>query len=690
MQTKLKNANGVVRFLLNHGEKLGIAAVLAVAGLLVYASLGREKLDDAKQAEPLTRLTAETQTKVQNMTWDDLPEEEQTNVNKFIARTGEVVMTPVDIRDFPKISHPNPSPIEEMKLRSDPVLLTATDVEANGDSGLWMSADAAVIREKMVEAAKEAAKEAQAQRDEAERQAREAEEGGERGRRGEYGGEGRGFMGGDMGFAGMKTRDGAIVVSPQSGAQMLGFEDIRERSWVTVLAKVPIKAQFQMYEDALAGAAGFNAQNDQPKYLGYIVERAEVTAQGQGKWVRLNPVNGSGIVRVMSTWPIQTPELVTPKYVHPLLTFPLPPMVIREWGDEITHTDMPIQTPEEQAEEQMREIEEAQRLPEQEEVDVDNPFAGVFEKMAQPTQYGGEGRMYRGMGGEGGGYRGGAMGERGFGGEGGRGYGGEGGRGMGGMSGAISELPEKQWDGKTEYYLFRYFDSTVEPGHRYRYRVQLVFLDVNIRQTARYLAPEVTTRLEDEKKDNAAKRKAANPNGFRMTEWSEPSPVAVVPAAGEAYLAAIKPATASNVNSEPEARMVVKGLDAELAAEVALTDWFRRGSVLNRFQRAQIIWSSLYKPDPEENPESPEFEFVTGQTLVDFDGGDALTSKNRSLTAPARALVMDAAGRIRLRNELTDQKEVRPFEMITKATEEAARRERNNDNDRGPRGGRGS
>jgi hypothetical protein len=699
MQTKLKNANGFVRFLLNHGEKLGIAAVLAVAGLLVYSSLGRERLDDTKQAEPLTRLTSEAQNKVQNMTWNDLPEDERTDVTKFIARSGELSITPVKAEDFPRIPPFNPSVIEEMKLRADPVLLTVTDVEANGGSGLWMSADPAVIKEKMREAAKEAAQKAQKERELAEREAAEAEDGegrrGRRGRDGAFGGEGRdGYMGGD--FGGMKTRDGALVVTPQSGAQMQGFEDIRERSWVTVLAKVPIKAQFQMYEDALAGTASFNAQNDQPQYLGYIVQRAEITANGQGKWEDLKGAKGrpgvdaAGILGVMSTWPIQTPELVTPKYVHPLLTFPLPPMVIREWGDEITHSDMPLQTPEEQAEEQMREMEEAQRQPVEEEDDSENPFASVYEKMTQPQSYGygGERGMFGGRGGESG-YMGAPMGGRG-------GYGREGGEGgrmgmgaMGGMGAGISALPEKQWDGRTEYYLFRYFDSTVKPGHRYRYRVRLAFLDANVRQVARYLDPEVTSRLEQEKKANAAAGKAANPNGFRLTEWSDPSPVAVVPASGEAFLASIKPANANNINSEPEARMVVKGLNAELAAEVALADMFRRGAVLNKFQRAQVIWSSLYKPDPTQpNVESPEFEFITGQTLVDFDGGEALTSKNRSLTAPARALIMDAAGRIRLRNELSDQEDVQPFDMIIQASEEAARRQRSNE--RGPRGGRGS
>ena len=74
---------------------------------------------------------------------------------------------------------------------------------------------------------------------------------------------------GEMG--GMKTKDGVLVIPPTGGAPMQGFEEILEQSWVTVLAKVPIKQQFQMYEDALATARGFNVTADQPQYIGYEV-----------------------------------------------------------------------------------------------------------------------------------------------------------------------------------------------------------------------------------------------------------------------------------------------------------------------------------------------------------------------------------------------------------------------------------
>ena len=43
----------------------------------------------------------------------------------------------------------------------------------------------------------------------------------------------------------------------------------------------------------------------------------------------------------------QSNDHTNPKYIHPLLTHPLPPMVMRVGGEEIAHSDLPLPTPEE-------------------------------------------------------------------------------------------------------------------------------------------------------------------------------------------------------------------------------------------------------------------------------------------------------------------------------------------------------
>lgn len=701
MKAKLKGANGFVRFLLNHGEKVGIAVILGLAGMLIWSSLGRPVVEESKQPPALTTAANSAKSKVENMSWENFPPEQKTDFASFRSRSGDGVANPVKPGDYPGISAINPPLIPPVKLRQDPVLVTAADLQVRPGAGLWMSSDPESIRENMREAAQKAAEErAKAEEEAARMEAEGGEgEGGRMGRgmgpggrggfgegpRGGFGGEGGRGMGMGMGeMGGMKTKDGVLVIPPMGGAPMLGFEEIFEQSWVTVLAKVPIKQQIQMYEDALATARGFNVNADLPQYIGYEVERAEVTDEGTGKFTLLKRVLPKTIIDRMATWPTQTPDLVNPKYIHPLLTFPLPPMVMREWGDEITHTDLPIPTPEELMGPTEPDPSLAPKTAEPAD-DPDDPFGSAARRATTPGAMGGgyagrggEMTMGRPMGGGGyGGYGGRGAGEMGMGrpmGMGGRGGESRGGPGMGGMGGGMSptELPEYTWDGVTKTLLFRFFDDSVEPGRRYRYRVRLVLKDVNADQPKSFLDPTVSVRQTKEKLR------------YRMTDWSEPSPVAVVPRPGLTYVAQTK-----DIGSpEAEARLIIKSVDSVNAAEVAMDNWYPLGSVLNFAQKAKIIWSTLYKIDPEEPQESPSFKFLTGLTLVDLDGGEQL-GKNRNLMAPARALMMDSSGRLLMQNELAQQKTIKGYDFIVQQDAEATRRAREmGDGERGP-GGRG-
>jgi hypothetical protein len=479
-----------------------------------------------------------------------------------------------------------------------------------------------------------------------------------------------------------------------------GFEDIRNVSWVTVVAKVPFKQQVQMYEDALLNSRGFNQQNDTPQYFGYFVERAEVTDKGAGPWQQIDAVADKKLISEMSRWPTQTPDLVKPNYIHPLLTHPLPPMIIRQWDDKITHSEMPLPTPEELARGFVEEtpVEETKK----EEANPNDPFGGgPLKRTPQNQMYGaggrgGEmmGRMNPGMGmysrgpeaGMGRPPMGmGMMGRVGPEGGEGRGMGMMG--GMGGLS-VQSELPQFTWDGKSEFILFRYFDSKVEPGHKYKYRVKLALVDVNALQQPANLDKEVSERLAKEK--TASRKTPPEPRGWRESQWSEESPVAVVPQPGLSFVSTVK--NSSNPLAEPEAKMVVKSLDAANAAEIAVADYFTRGTVMNLSRKAQVIWSSLFKATNQNGQpvESPTFDFLTGTTLLDFEGGEPL-AKRRDLLAPARALVMDSAGRMTIEEELKDKKAIREFDMILDAAAKAKQLERqqNQNERRGGGGGRG-
>jgi hypothetical protein len=247
---------------------------------------------------------------------------------------------------------------------------------------------------------------------------------------------------------------------------------------------------------------------------------------------------------------------------------------------------------------------------------------------------------------------------------------------------------------KTKFYLFRFYDDTVEPGRRYRYRVRLALADVNSdsaqrRIAERYLDPTVTARKAEGPKD----KKTGKPVWYRFTDWSEPSPVAAVPQTGLIYMAQVKPS--ANAATEPQALVLVKSLDAKEVAEIGLADWFFRGSVVNRLrEKAKIIWSATFQVEDRDGElqQSPEFDFLTGVTLLDFTGGDVL-NRNRELLAPARALVMDSTGRMSVEEELADEMPIREYNVVIESIAEQRRsrqaEERGGDDRRGRGRGRG-
>ena len=717
MKTNLKSGNAIVRLLLAHGEKLGILAIVVCTGMIVWSAIGRERL--GREASELSSLANQARTQITSFNWDDVPVEE-----KPIAEP----LPPVATRKVSASAFPNfqgsfdPAISDPVTLRTDPLLLAPLELEVNADSGLWASADPQIIAQKTIDALKEQELKQRAREEAREKAQREAERGG-RARRGggnaygggEFGGGeyGGGYGGERGGYGG--TRDGAkpakdapIVQRPRTGVQLQGYEEITAKSWVTVLAKVPIEQQTQQYIDALRTSRGYDERVDVPHYLGYQVDRAEVTSRGIGEWEKVAVINSKILVKEISTYPVNAADVIDSDVKHPLLTHPLPPLILREWGERVSHSSMPL------AEEKARLEAEKMQDPEEEEDETPAEGEGEVDLFAETDAdkkrkrsmrgsrggYGGEfggeygGAYGRGMGGEYGGYggefggeyggRGGYGGE--FGGEYGGGYGGEYGGEYGGMGGEYGgfggefgggyggrggfggslgrgsdvTLAEFVWDKVTPHILFRYFDNTVKAGHSYRYRVRLVMTDVNHDVPVQHLDKTVSER----RKESGKKR-------YRWTDWSEPSPIASVPLPARIYLVGAKPSRESSYTAEPEAEILIKALNSEHAAEVALDDSFKRGSVMNIFDKAKVVWARKF-----DTLNVPRFRFMTGITVLDFTGGEKL---GRSVLSPARALLMDAAGHLFVQEELDDLETVDEYELILKEGED--------NRSRGSRGG---
>ncbi len=642
----LKGGNAIVRFLLAHGEKLGIAAVAICAGMLFWSAVKLDHLGPEQQPDKLIQLANQASQHLQEFTWEGLDKENKLQAEKLSGET----MAPVVRDNFPLLEPPWNRPVlDPVSLRTDPQLLAAEDLEVHGDSGLWASADPAVIEQKRLEAMKEQQKLSKKEEATRLREQTESDRGGREGRGSSLFDERR--TGRDRETAPARN-GGPIVVTASSRSTLQGFEEISAKSWVTIVAKVPIKKQYHLYDDALMNSSGYNSAQDVPSYRGYKVERAEVTDEGQGEWKTIASIDERRLEKTIRSYPFDPLELISGRYVHPLLTHPLPPLILRDWDRRVTHSSIPLaseETPEGMIESD--EVEEGDQPLGEDDMFAASPShrrdsferegrtgrVGSSRRGMDPRRnsaFGGSRGMEEEMGG---------MMEMGIGMGGGRG----GGRsyGRGGASGVYS------WDGETPDLLFRYFDDSVLPGHRYRYRVRLALADVNHDVSEQYLDRTVTERRS---KSEASKT-------YRLTDWSQPSPVASVPLPARIYLVSADPASESTFNDEPEAKILVQAFNSQLPAEIALEESFLRGSVLNVRDKASVVW--VDRADLAQEQANEEFDFRTGITVIDFRGGDRLSNRNRDLTVPARAVLMDPAGRLFLQAELDDREPVSTYQQ---------------------------
>ena len=356
-------------------------------------------------------------------------------------------------------------------------------------------------------------------------------------------------------------------------------------------------------------------------------------------------------------WPAIPPDIVDDRYVDYPLTLPLPPLVGRDWGPEVCHPDIPLYPPplEQAAPEVPAQVPQQQPAT----TDVNSPFgsAGAGQPGPGGAPYPAPGRFsgefpgapggrpsFRrfspemGPGGMGPGMSGPGARRFGTGPEGGASYRG----GSGGTATQHTYLPPG-----VDFYLLRFFDYTVEPGKKYKYRVRLVLADPNYNMPAAELAPAVLDRQAKEAKAHNNQRLF-----FRTIEtWSEPSPTVGIPMAGSVRLADVKIPSAEKFNDEPSATLLVQGFDVDdrgSAIQAAIEKkGFQRGYVANMVEDAEYLGGGGMYIDTQ-----PDFKFLTGMTLLDIDGGTKLT---RDMTVPARILLMGPAGELYIRNEIDDK-----------------------------------
>jgi hypothetical protein len=713
MATNLKGQGGIKGLFLLHGEKLAIAIVGLIALMFVYKAAKVPRLEDKYQAPKLQGDVTQAKALLNDFNWQKAIAEFPQNVKTSgpVAEKSNLELKPDEYDSSSKFDMPV---VASMTPRTDPAILNAEDPVATGGSGLFAFVDEKIRKEVELRRAAEMAEQMKREQDQQKKEElRRQREGNRTPGRNARGPEGPGRnIAAEIADPAHPKRRAVEGQQRALGIQLQGYERKERAFWACVVAKVPIRKQLNLYEDAFKNArGGFDQNRDFPRYVGYLVQRAEVISGKELKWENVplydgthqsvasnKPIDQSvnsfrSVPKLyefaQANWAGMPPDVIDQRFADYVLTLPLPPLVGRMWGKEATHPDIPLIADTPPLQEDTPVQQPATQTPA--EPGTTDPLSGFSSNSLQPngTPLPGAGPV-PGIGPEGG-FRRPMMGPEGglrsmYGPEGGRGPGmggpgmggpGMGGRGMGpeggmGPSGSFSQPGQTTTLANgVNYKLLRFFDYSVEPGKKYKYRVKLVLADPNVYVPSNMLASSVQDRLA-KAKDASGKRKE-----YRIVEdWSDPTPTVGIPMAGNVLLADYKFPPPEKFNDEPSVTMFVESFDVDeknnaIQAAVEKKD-FRRGYVANFAEDAEYLVDGGAFIDTQK-----DFKFFTGFTLLDIDGGAKLT---KDMNVPVRALVMGPSGQMYIRDEEEDKSVVEYHRLLFAKT---------NLNHRGPEGGPG-
>lgn len=639
MKANLKGQGGAKGLLLLHGEKLGMAVVVVCAAMFVYASLSQQRLPGNYRADNLDSQIRQARQAIQQYQWDQAPNKGEAEPLKDIADIA------VDADDYTLSNGWDPPVVPPTVLRTDPVLLSADDVEGHGGSGLLAFIDKAIQKKRQLEREVEAKRLEQARAKDLARQQPD-----DRDRRRNRGDD---TMVGPDGKP-SKLRPAGGGFRPE-GVPQNGDERVELAYWACVVAEVPVKDQLKLYRDVFENARGSGQADEFPQYLGFFVQRAEVRPgqslqwqpvavyDGQGK--EISPAMSAKVIEdIVKDWAAETPEVVDPRYIEPALLYPLPPLVGRNWGSEVTHPDIPLAS--ETSDQPVEDDIAADGQPEAGDgkTDASDLFSGQTDSTRNPRYGPGRSGMSRSIRGPMPGWGAGAP------------YAEGGGppRNWGAMAGRGGAYPGRTAGGNrtalprgVTHFLLRFFDFDVQPGRKYKYQVRLVMADPNRGIRRDWLDSSVLERMGKEDKR------------YRLTDWSKPSATIGIPDAGSVRLVETKPPSDKVYNAEPSIELLVEAYDVDndgKAMQAETKEEFHRGSVANMTKDAEILVQRNQFIEPR-----PDFKFHTGITVLDVRGGDRLS---RDMDEPASVLLMSPAGQLTVRKQLDDEGDVERYDTI--------------------------
>lgn len=264
------------------------------------------------------------------------------------------------------------------------------------------------------------------------------------------------------------------------------------------------------------------------------------------------------------------------------------------------------------------------------------------------------------------------------------------GPGMPGMP-EMAGMPMGRGEEIARVKLFRFFDFSVEPGKRYKYRVKLLLSNPNFGLPTRFLEREELARIQ-----------------WLETDWSEPSNTVTIPRDARILAGPVKPS--AFVTGEPKATVGVAFFDFATGTEQFEKFEVIRGQWLNFYKRPLsgserlTVGSQYGQPPPimpgldemmtpempgmpgmpgkdkkkdrdrqkpkekekdkekerqrqKEPPPAQLVDYLTETLVLDMRGGNRLPGRDREATEPGRLLLLDPEGKLVALNELDHAEE---------------------------------
>lgn len=200
--------------------------------------------------------------------------------------------------------------------------------------------------------------------------------------------------------------------------------------------------------------------------------------------------------------------------------------------------------------------------------------------------------------------------------------------------------------------LFRFFDFKVEEGKQYRYRVQLVLANPNYGVNPQWL-----------------ERDDLGVQPFLQTDPSGPSPVVAIPRDSQALVVSAKGPSATLMLVHFNYR------DGEVSFEEFAQ--IQRGQLLNARNRessgvVQPMMGDTMMPGYGSGmmpgyggtarvEEKKTVDYLTDTVFLDGAGGGSLPGKDKTITEPSFAFLLDPNGNLMVRSELDDKPEVEGY-----------------------------